>query len=75
MSRIAVFRSLAVALGTVSMVAACGGGNQPSENLASDQTLSFPMVDDDELPGKVVVEPALSSRDQAVLGKVLGTIR
>ena len=46
MSRIAVFRSLAVALGTVSMVAACGGGNQPSENLASDQTLSFPMVDD-----------------------------
>src|SRR5438093_11688927 len=46
MSRIAVFRSLAVALGTVSMVAACGGGNQPSENLASDPTLSFPMVDD-----------------------------
>jgi len=49
MSRIAVFRSLAVALGTVSMVAACGGGgsnNNNSQNLASDQTVSFPMVDD-----------------------------
>src|SRR5690348_18495338 len=49
MSRIAVFRSLAVALGTVSMVAACGGGgsnNNNAQNLASDQTLSFPMVDD-----------------------------
>src|SRR5438093_11464055 len=46
MSRIAVFRSLAVALGTVSVVAACGSGAQPSENLATDQTLNFPMVDD-----------------------------
>src|SRR5438552_4488450 len=47
MTRIAVFRSLAVAVGTVSMLAACGGGNNnTSENLASDQTLSFPMVDD-----------------------------
>ncbi len=47
MTRIAVFRSLAVALGTISMVAACGGGsNSNSSNLASDQTLSFPMVDD-----------------------------
>jgi ABC-type oligopeptide transport system substrate-binding subunit len=47
MTRISVFRSLAVALGAVSMVAACGGGTQTGgENLASDQTLSFPMVDD-----------------------------
>src|SRR6266581_2097141 len=47
MTRIAVFRSLAVAVGAVSMLAACGGGNNnTSENLASDQTLSFPMVDD-----------------------------
>jgi len=46
MTRFAVFRSLAVALGAVSMVAACGGGGTPSSNLASDQTLSFPMVDD-----------------------------
>ena len=47
MSRIAVFRSLAVALGTLSVVAACGGGgtSNNSQNLASDQTLSFPMVD------------------------------
>ena len=46
MTRFAVFRSLAVALGAVSMVAACGGGGNTSSNLASDQTLSFPMVDD-----------------------------
>jgi len=48
MTRIAVFRSLAVAMGAVSMLAACGGGssNNSSQNLASDQTLSFPMVDD-----------------------------
>src|SRR5690349_1397965 len=47
MTRIAVFRSLAVALGAVSMVAACGGGGgNNSSNLAADQTLSFPMVDD-----------------------------
>ncbi|TMF99753.1 MAG: hypothetical protein E6I04_01995, partial [Chloroflexi bacterium] len=47
MSRFAVFRSLAVALGTISVVAACGGGGgTTSENLAADQTLSFPMVDD-----------------------------
>src|SRR5712692_1426020 len=47
MTRFALFRSLAVALGAVSMVAACGGGNnQSSQNLASDQTLSFPLVDD-----------------------------
>ena len=42
-----VFRSLAAAVGAMSLVSACGGGAQPSsEQLASDQTLSFPMVDD-----------------------------
>ena len=47
MTRFAVFRSLAVALGAVSMVAACGGGGgNQSSNLAADQTVSFPMVDD-----------------------------
>jgi oligopeptide transport system substrate-binding protein len=41
------FRSLAVALGAVSIAAACGGGGgTTSETLAADQTLSFPMVDD-----------------------------
>ncbi|HET7338051.1 MAG TPA: ABC transporter substrate-binding protein, partial [Candidatus Dormibacteraeota bacterium] len=38
-----------MALGVVSMAAACGGGGGGgggSQNLASDQTLSFPMVDD-----------------------------
>ncbi len=58
MTRIALFRSLAVTLGAVSMVAACGGGsnNQTSQNLAADQTLSFPMVDN---PG--ALDPALMS--------------
>jgi oligopeptide transport system substrate-binding protein len=47
MTRFALFRSLAVAVGAASMVAACGGGtNTPTQNLASDQTLSFPLVDD-----------------------------
>ena len=47
MTRFALFRSLAVAVGAASMVAACGGGtNTPSQNLAADQTLSFPLVDD-----------------------------
>src|SRR5260370_4916775 len=47
MSRIATFRSLAVALGAISMAVACGGGGGGGgQNLASDQTLSFPMVDD-----------------------------
>lgn len=45
MTRVSAFRSLAVALGAISMVAACGGGGG-GENLAADQTLSFPMVDD-----------------------------
>jgi len=56
MSRFAVFRSLAVALGTISVVAACGGGGgTTSENLAADQTLSFPIVDDvgNTDPGKM----------------------
>jgi ABC-type oligopeptide transport system substrate-binding subunit len=57
MTRISAFRSLAVALGAVSMVAACGGGTQQTgENLASDQTLSFPMVDN---PGNL--DPAQMS--------------
>jgi oligopeptide transport system substrate-binding protein len=49
MSRISVFRSLAFALGVVWVAAACGGGGGgggSSQQLASDQTLSFPMVDD-----------------------------
>src|SRR5260370_654319 len=47
MARIATFRSLAVALGAISMAVACGGGGGGGgQNLASDQTLSFPMVDD-----------------------------
>jgi hypothetical protein len=57
MTRIAVVRVLAAALGTSFLVTACGGGNnQPSENLASDQTLSFPMVDN---PGNL--DPAQMS--------------
>jgi ABC-type oligopeptide transport system substrate-binding subunit len=47
MTRVSLFRSLAVAMGAVWVLAACGGGPATtSENLASDQTLSFPMVDD-----------------------------
>jgi oligopeptide transport system substrate-binding protein len=47
MTRGSKFRSLAVALGAISMAAACGGGTTgTSETLAADQTLSFPMVDD-----------------------------
>jgi len=47
MTRGSTFRFLAVALGAVTFVAtACGGGNTTSETLASDQTLSFPLVDD-----------------------------
>jgi oligopeptide transport system substrate-binding protein len=46
MTRLSLFRSLAVALGASSVVAACGGGNAPSEQLAADQTLSFPMVNE-----------------------------
>ena len=47
MTRGSTFRFLAVALGAVTFVAtACGGGSTTSETLASDQTLSFPLVDD-----------------------------
>jgi len=47
MTRISAFRSLAAALGTVSMVAACGGGGGGGgETLAADQTMSFPMVNE-----------------------------
>jgi oligopeptide transport system substrate-binding protein len=46
MTRFSVFRSLAVALGAISTLAACGGGGGGGEALAADQTLSFPIVDD-----------------------------
>jgi oligopeptide transport system substrate-binding protein len=48
MTRNSRFRSLAAALGALCVAAACGGGGGggTSETLASDQTLSFPMVDD-----------------------------
>src|SRR5438105_13270526 len=46
MTRSALFRSLAGALGAVSLVAACGGGGgTTSENLAADQTLRFAFID------------------------------
>ena len=57
MTRGSKFRSLsAVLLGALSIAAACGGGGGgTSENLASDQTLSFPLVDDVGIldPGKM----------------------
>jgi oligopeptide transport system substrate-binding protein len=58
MTRTPVYRSIAAALGTLFVVAACGGGGGggQSENLASDQTLSFPMVDN---PGNL--DPAQMS--------------
>src|SRR5467141_5087506 len=48
MTRNSRFRSLAAALGAMFVAVACGGGGGggTSENLASDQTLSFPIVDD-----------------------------
>lgn len=48
MTRISFFRSLAVAMGATFMVAACGGGGGGGggQNLASDQTLNFPMVNE-----------------------------
>ncbi|HEY6117052.1 MAG TPA: hypothetical protein VI172_13955, partial [Candidatus Dormibacteraeota bacterium] len=47
LGRTYVFRSLAIAVGALSLAAACGGGTgTQSEQLATDQTLSFPMVDD-----------------------------
>src|SRR5690348_5253329 len=46
MKRCSRSRSLAAALGTLCVAAACGGEVGMSETLASDQTLSFPMVDD-----------------------------
>lgn len=44
MTRRPLFRSLAVALGAVAMVTACGGG-PTSSNLAADQTLKFAIID------------------------------
>src|SRR5467141_1149011 len=48
MTRNSRFRSLAAALGAMFVAVACGGGGGggTSENLASDQTLSFPINDD-----------------------------
>jgi len=47
MTRIPLFRSLAVGLGALFVVAACGPGTTPSsENLAADQTLRFSMQND-----------------------------
>lgn len=48
MTRISSFRSLALAMGATFLVAACGGGssNSNTSNLASDQTLNFPMVNE-----------------------------
>jgi oligopeptide transport system substrate-binding protein len=47
MTRSSKVRSLAAALGALCVAAACGGGGGGTgENLAADQTLSFPMVDD-----------------------------
>ena len=47
MRRYSMIRSLAVVVGALCVAAACGpGGGGTSENLAADQTLSFPLVDD-----------------------------
>jgi oligopeptide transport system substrate-binding protein len=47
MTRGSRVRSIALAIGALSIVAACGGGSSTSsETLAADQTFSFPMVDD-----------------------------
>ncbi len=57
MTRGSKFRSLAAALGALSIAAACGGGGgtTTTETLAADQTLSFPLVDDVGIldPGKM----------------------
>ena len=46
MTRRSVFRSLAVALGAISFVAACGPTGGSSENLAADQTFRFGLSND-----------------------------
>ena len=47
MTRIPLFRSLAVGLGALFVVAACGPGpSSSSESLAADQTLRFSMQND-----------------------------
>src|SRR5207245_2762070 len=47
MTRSSKFRSIAAALGALSLVAACGGGSSgPSESLAADQTFRFGLAND-----------------------------
>ncbi len=47
MRRTPIVRSIAVAAGAISLAVACGGGSSTTtEQLAADQTLSFPLVDD-----------------------------
>jgi oligopeptide transport system substrate-binding protein len=46
MTRRSVFRSLALALGAIWVVAACGPTQTSSENLATDQTLRFGLSND-----------------------------
>ena len=69
MTRNSRFRSLAAALGALAIAAACGGGGGggTSETLASDQTLSFPVVDD------VVLERGRGGEDE--LEKIVPSLR
>jgi ABC-type oligopeptide transport system substrate-binding subunit len=47
MTRSSKFRSIAAALGALSLVAACGGGSSgPSESLAADQTFRIGLAND-----------------------------
>ena len=46
MTQSSVFRALAVVLGATFVAAACGPSTGGGEQLAADQTLSFPIVDD-----------------------------
>ena len=46
MTRIPLFRTLAVALGALTFAAACGGGTSGGTALAADQTLRFGLAND-----------------------------
>src|SRR5437870_11696757 len=60
MTRFALFRSLAVAVGAISLATACGGGpSTPSENLAADQTLRFAIIDQPTSPDPAHVDSAV----------------